>query len=93
MQYKKARMNQKGKKGKIERIGPNLQAQAQDYINMFSKLLSKFLPNKLPPIMINMIDVVNQEVKIKFEITLPNYEVYMKNAVMDIRDETKLRQA
>jgi hypothetical protein len=66
MQYKKARNNMKGKQsiskghtGQIGRIGPKLEKQAADYIQMFSKLLSKFLPNKLPPIMINMIDVVN----------------------------------
>lgn len=55
-------------------------------------MLTKLVPSRLPPVLINMIDVINQEVWIQFPISLPNYNMYMNNALQDVKEETKLRQ-
>lgn len=67
----------------------HLKNQASSYVNMFAKLMSKFMDNKLPAVDINMIDVINKEVKIKFEISFPNYEIHMDNSILDLKNEIK----
>ena len=53
----------------IRQLKLGAKKDANKYIQMFTIMLKKLIPEKLDPIVINMIDVVNNEVLVKFKVS------------------------